>query len=202
MKPNLLLPKSFELLSDEDQEEYKALQKRLTSRVWRNNRNRRVDLFTEMISMIQKFCERNTPEDPLRHFVCGVCCFPGGIAVNIRQLRVLIGKCKASINGSLQKLGCCVAPKNTSMSAILCERIPLLRDNYHELREWSVRWLGPATPQPHIQVPKMEPPPEPTPETPAPSFVGNPSPGYELSVGADSDSFDIFCLPPDFLGDW
>lgn len=192
-------PRHFDMLSDDDKVSYKALQKNLSSKARRNHRNHRVDIFNNMLNTIQDFCQRNLPDDGVRHFVCGVCQLPGAIAVNARQLGVLIGRCKASINGSFQRLGCHVFPKNNNMLDILKERIPLLRDSYQDLREWSVRLVGPETPQPHIPKVDMFIPEEPKPQTPVPSIPtwGDYS---SLYIGATDDSQDdIFCLPPDFL---
>lgn len=196
-------PRHFDMLSEDDKVSYKSLQKDLSSKARRNHRNHRVDIFNNMLTTIQDFCQRNLPDDGVRHFVCGVCQLPGAIAVNARQLGVLIGRCKASINGSFQRLGCRVFPKNNNMLDTLKERIPLLRDNYQDLREWSVRIIGPETPQPHI--PKLDKfiADEPKPHTPVPSLPTWTECDSNLCSGAADDSqYDMFCLEPDFLYEW
>jgi hypothetical protein len=84
--------------------------------------------------------------------VCGVCWLLNGIVINNRQLEILIDKCKSSINGSLQKMGCSMLQSRNESSGSLSEAIPLLKNNFNELREWTVRLFIAATPQPTLPI--------------------------------------------------
>lgn len=143
------LPKYFNLLSAEDQKQYLELQSYLSSKECRNNRGRRLTKFSEILNSIHQFCIKNDENDVLRCMVCGVCWLPPkGIAINIRQLHVLLDKCKSSINGSLQRMGYNPLPPKNDLVNKLIEFIPNLKNNFSELREWTIRTLTILTPQP------------------------------------------------------
>lgn len=195
------IPKFFELLTAEDQQRYKELQEMFSSKQCRNNRNQRLSVFSEILKTVREFCEKGDANDSVRCMVCGYCTLPGGMAVNIRQLRVLVDKCKSSINGSLQRMGAVITPMKNEFAEMLQDKIPSLRSTFSELREWSIRQMSAATPQPSL--PKWNIKLEPasmhtTMPTPAPSlsqqFVPDSCQIYE---GGD----DPFCLTPKFLDD-
>ncbi|OHT03036.1 hypothetical protein TRFO_29647 [Tritrichomonas foetus] len=145
-----ILPKFFSLLCPLDQEQYEELQSYLSSKKCRNNRNKRVKKFSEMLSMIKDFCIRGETNDCDRCMVCGVCWLKNAIAINNRQLSLLIEKCKSSINGSLQRMGYIPLTTKSEIVNELYERIPILKGNFVELREWSLRYLSTQTPEPSV----------------------------------------------------
>ncbi|KAH0787308.1 potassium/sodium hyperpolarization-activated cyclic nucleotide-gated channel 1 [Histomonas meleagridis] len=209
---SIALPKYFETLSPEDQEEYKKLRAVLSSKDCRNNRGQRLTKFSEMLSAIQKFCIRNDQNDSNRCLVCGICWLPNGIAINTRQLRKLIDKCKSSINGSLQRIGfSAVSMKDDSYNKLYAV-IPQLKNNYKETREWSIRQATFSTPQAELPVFNPYPTPPnypPQAQTPHPNIT--PLPMSNDSFAQDYQSGDIppdpddwsdpFCLPPSFVFD-
>ncbi|KAH0792742.1 potassium/sodium hyperpolarization-activated cyclic nucleotide-gated channel 1 [Histomonas meleagridis] len=212
-----VMPKYFETLSPEDQEEYKKLRAILSSKDCRNNRGQRLTKFSEMLSAIQKFCIRNDQNDSNRCLVCGICWLPNGIAINTRQLRLLIDKCKSSINGSLQRIGfSAVSMKDDSYNKLYAV-IPQLKNNYKETREWSIRQTTFSTPQ--AEIPVFTPDQKYMFPTPAPTFpqVQTPQPNM-AQLGMSNNSFDPdyqnetippevddwndpFCLTPSFVFD-
>jgi hypothetical protein len=143
-------PKYFDLLSGDDQIRYTQLRATFSSQLCRNRRGRRLEGFSEMVTSIQAFCIRHDEDDWKRCLVCGVCWLPAGMAINNRQLSILIDKCKSSINGSLQKMGYTTLQSRTESSGPLCDAMPVLKDNFNELREWTVRLFVAATPQPKM----------------------------------------------------
>lgn len=143
-------PQYFNLISKEDQDKYSNLRSTLSSHVCRNRRGKRLETFAEMLNAIQIFCIRGDSDDWKRCLVCGVCWIPNGIAINTRQLGLLIDKCKSSINGSLQKMGYTTLQSRSESSAPLIEAIPALKSNFAELRQWTVRLFLAQTPQPVI----------------------------------------------------
>jgi hypothetical protein len=143
-------PKYFDVLTPSDQERYNELRATLSSQMCRNRRGKRLEGFSDMLASIRAFCIRRNEDDWKRCLVCGVCWLPNGIAINNRQLSILIDKCKSSINGSLQKMGYSTLQSRNESSSSLCEMIPLLKNNFNELREWTVRLFVAATPQPHL----------------------------------------------------
>ncbi|OHS93028.1 potassium/sodium hyperpolarization-activated cyclic nucleotide-gated channel 1 [Tritrichomonas foetus] len=143
-------PKFYSLLSDEDKAKYTKLRSTLSSHAMRNRRGKRVETFAEMLSAVQSFCIRGDADDWKRCVVCGVCWLSNGIAINNRQLGLLIDKCKSSINGSLQKMGYSTIQNRSDSNRPLIDAIPFLKNNFAELREWTVRYFQAATPQPNL----------------------------------------------------
>ncbi|KAK8893690.1 hypothetical protein M9Y10_022117 [Tritrichomonas musculus] len=139
-KTNEQFPQYWDILSDSDKSGYIALKKEInvfnTKRIFRD----RADSFTKILQLIQKYAERKEEDDWKRFLVCGICWVENGIAVNIRQLKILISKCKSSINGSLQKLGYLPSQLHVNTKLILFPLIPFLSKNYNELRQWTIRF--------------------------------------------------------------
>lgn len=144
----LQVPKYWNILSDFDKYHYNCLRMALSSQYGKNQRNKRIENFTEMLEIIKKFCVRGDGDDWRRFLVCGYCCFPEGIAINTRQLKILILKCKSSINGSLHKMGFNPNFGRAEACNSLLNAIPYLRENLNELRQWTVRKLQPHIPSP------------------------------------------------------
>lgn len=143
-------PKYFNLLNEEDQEQYTRLRSTLSSHICRNRRGKRLETFAEMLNAIKSFCIKGDSDDWKRCLVCGVCWLSNGIAINTRQLGLLIDKCKSSINGSLQKMGYSTLQSRSESAGPLTEAIPELKNNFTELREWTVRLFLARTPQPNL----------------------------------------------------
>ncbi|KAK8876333.1 hypothetical protein M9Y10_006531 [Tritrichomonas musculus] len=133
------IPKFYNLLSDADKLAYFAMQTQFTIALSRNQRNKRISMFNQILSIIQRFCIKKDKNDWIRCFVCGVMWLPEGIAINNQQLRILISKCKSSINGSLVRIGYTNNLGRAETSAALVKAVPLLKDNTSELRQWTLR---------------------------------------------------------------
>lgn len=131
-------PMFLNLLSTEDQKAYKDLQSILAAKDHRYNRNKRIVTFQDMLSQIKEFCVRGDSNDWKRYLVCGICWINNDIAINTRQLRILLGKSKSTINGAFSKMGYETLPfKNNDNH--LEEIIPFLKGNFSEARQWTVR---------------------------------------------------------------
>jgi hypothetical protein len=207
-------PKYIEMLTPSDQEQYNDLRSTLSSQMCRNRRGKRVEGFAEMLSSIQGFCIRHDDDDWKRCLVCGVCWLPNGIAINNRQLSILIDKCKSSINGSLQKMGYSTLQSRNESAESLSNAIPRLKNNFNELREWTVRLFMAATPQPNLPMysvntiyPFQSPVPsqyqafsiQPRIFIPQAQFLQHPPPAQPQSIVSFFD--DDITLPPAFLAD-
>ena len=145
-------PKFFDLLTDNDRVLYNNMRSGLSSHACRNRRGKRLETFGEMLKAIKTFCIRNDEDDWKRCLVCGVCWLSNGIAINTRHLSLLIDKCKSSINGSLQKLGYTTLQSRQESNDQLSEFIPILKNNFNELREWTIRQQVPHEGQQQQQV--------------------------------------------------
>lgn len=195
-------PQFLDLLSGDDIEGYNNLKEQLSSPHCRNQRNKRLENFSEMLNTIKAYAVRGDENDWKRCLVCGVVWLTSGIAINTRQLRILINKCKSSINGSLHRMGYSTVMSRGDTSSQLVDMIPILRNNFSELRQWTVRQTNVSTPQPMIA--RYQPMVAPLSATPMP-FSGIPMsislPQTSQIVPEDDTDFfgDALALP---LMDW
>jgi hypothetical protein len=137
----MALPKYWDLLSSDDQHLYITLQETVSAPTRKNRRNRSLQTFGEIIDAIKSFVIRNDSDDWKRSLVCGICWLSadGPIGINTRQLRLLVSKCKSSINGSFQLLGFGNVSTGTDCSVSISRIFPVLRHNFSELRQWTLR---------------------------------------------------------------
>jgi hypothetical protein len=133
------LPRYWELLDEQDRAQYRRLREEFLAGNFRHTRNARLEQFDAILEKIRQYAERGDDNDWRRFLVCGVCWLHNAIAINTRQLRLLVAKCKSSINGSLQKMGYTTHVSHSESWRILFPRIPSLQGNFPELRQWSVR---------------------------------------------------------------
>ena len=133
------LPNFFHLLSEYDRIQYSYLRMNLSTPLNKNQRNKRVETFADSLSAIKLFCVRGDQDDWKRCLVCGVAWLGDNVAINTRQLRLLIFKCKSSINGSLLKMGFNVTVGRTETSHEIVQQFPIIRDNTSEIRQWTIR---------------------------------------------------------------
>lgn len=173
------MPMFFDLLDDDDKEKYNELRKVISNSDKRYKKNKRIESLQEALDLIQKFCIRNDLDNWKRFLVCGVCWMGQDIAINTRQLRLLIDKCKSSINGALSKMGYSTAPIKSSITAALLTYIPYLKGNFVEQRQWTVRRKIQFSPLPPIRgnvIPSYNMYPFQTPEPGTPFIPWNYSP--------------------------
>lgn len=196
-------PKFYDILNEDDRQRYCTLRTTLSSNLCRNCRGKRLENFNEMLAAIKSFCMRGDDDDWKRCLVCGVCWLPVGIAINNRQFSLLISKCKSSINGSLQRMGFGTIQSRSESTKVLSDALPLLKDNFVELREWSVRQYVANTPQPTnpiVQKPPVLPEPFASPNPSLPTMPINPQtswvpPSLSEPMLAQPDK-DVPDLPP------
>lgn len=137
--PEKVRPAFFDLLTESDKEKYDVLREELSSTDRKFKRYKRITSLQDALAAIQEYCSRGDKDDWKRALVCGVCWMGGDIAINTRQLRLLINKCKSSINGALAKMGFSSVPIKGDSSSQLVQAIPFLKGNFLEQRMWTVR---------------------------------------------------------------
>lgn len=135
-------PKFWKLLSDEDQITYKKIQDALSQPSLKNKRNTKIDDFTDIIDAIEMYQNHNMQDKWRRCLACGFLKFDGGVAVNTSQLRILVLRCKTSINTSLKGMGYTIISGRASDCEELLNEIPCLKGNPSELRQWTVRYYA------------------------------------------------------------
>ena len=104
-----------------------------------NLRNKRIETFNEAIQEIKKYAVRGTPDDWKRCLVCGILWLPNGIAINTHQLRLILFKCKSSINGSLLQMGYDITCGRSESANTISSEFSILKEMPTEIRQWTVR---------------------------------------------------------------
>jgi hypothetical protein len=99
---------------------------------------------------------RNNEDDWKRGLACGLFWFPPEetVAVCPRQLRLLISKCKSSINASFQILGYGMGVAGADCCNLIVRHLPPLGDSFHEMRQWTLRQKHSGAGQ-YLAVPEM-----------------------------------------------
>lgn len=168
--PSDQTPAFFALLNEADRKGYETLRAELSSSDRKFKRYKRVKSLQDALMEIQRFCRRGADDDWKRYLVCGVCWVGFDIAINTRQLRLLINKCKSSINGALAKMGYSTAPIKGDLSRGLVMAIPFLKGNFAEQRMWTIRRRNVASPAPVMSLGMMSSP------YPGMSYIVTPQP--------------------------
>jgi hypothetical protein len=133
------IPQHFHLLSAEDTSHYLRLRDEFRLSRERSKRGDRIKEFLDQLMRIRSFVQLQDGQDWKRSLVCGVFFLDDGLAMNIQQLRVLLGKCKSSINGSIQKLGSSAQGHSQDLGEELSTRIPPCYHDFNELKKWTIR---------------------------------------------------------------
>jgi hypothetical protein len=141
------LPTYWELLNEPDKANYLNMRQALSSSACKHCRNHTQEMNQEIIGTIQAFVMRNDGDDWKRGLVCGICWLNSAIAVNTRQLRILISRCKSSINSMFQHIGFSTVPTTTDYATALATYFPIIKDNFAELRQWTIRAVKPPEPE-------------------------------------------------------
>lgn len=146
-------PEYINFLSIEDKELYEHIQKNVSSQNFRYKRNRQLVILTDALNSIRKYCEKDEEGKWKRYLVCGICWFDDYIAINTRQLQLLISKSKSSINWSLSKMGYITVKIKNNGATKLVKAIPFLSLSTKEFRKWSLRKKDPLPDE--IATPKV-----------------------------------------------
>jgi hypothetical protein len=148
------LPLYWALLSDTNKGEYLAMRQALSSSACKHRRNHSKEINQDIVTTIRSFVMRNDADDWKRGLVCGICWLDADIAINTRQLRLLLSKCKSSINAMFQAIGYSTVPTTNDFAGALATLFPVIKDNFGELRKWTIRSakVGDVT----IQIPRTD----------------------------------------------
>jgi hypothetical protein len=138
--PGQSTPDFFERLSTSDQAGYLVLQSDLSRTELRYNRFHRLETVQSIFDAARAFCQRGDHQDGTRCAACGIAWLPGDeIALNTRQLRILIAKSKSSINGAIAKMNYAAVPSHEGEIERLCIAMPVLRGHPRAVRQWTIR---------------------------------------------------------------
>ena len=98
-----------------------------------------MDAFVQRLQRIRSYVERGDGDDWKRGLVCGIIFLTNSIAIHIQQFRLLLGKCKSSINGSLQQIGFIAHPQGGPIEQELYFKVPIFQREHSEVKKWTVR---------------------------------------------------------------
>ena len=133
------IPQYWERLSEIDREEYIKIKNEFSSTNKQTKKYKSSIVFSDFISKLRRYVMKGDFQDKNRALVCGIYWTENKIAINTRQLSLLISKCKSSINGSFQALGYGMIPVNAYSSASLIRMFPELGASFADLRQWTFR---------------------------------------------------------------
>lgn len=140
LMPSGPIPNHWFLLSDGDRGAYLKLRSRFYDEISKSKRGERIDIFIDRLNLVRAYLDRDESDKWKRCIVCGICFLESALAINIQQLRMLLGKCKSSINGSLQQLGYTAKPSTNEIDLELQQIVPIFKDDHAEFKKWTIRF--------------------------------------------------------------
>ena len=139
LAPDDNLPNHWELLSKSDLDKYIKLRDHFYEDLRKSRKGERLETFVDKLREIQGYIENGDGDQWKRSVVCGIVFLSNSLAINIQQLRILLGKCKSSINGSLQQLGYTSLPQGAPLDKELTSKIPIFKSEKSEAKKWTIR---------------------------------------------------------------
>jgi hypothetical protein len=129
------------MLDSHDQRGYLALRKQFGPLTTRTSQDRLAATYRFILRQIDGFANRGDGNDWKRCLVCGIAWSDGAIAVSTRQLSLLIGRSKSSINTGLQAVG--TSPASVDRVRLLLRTFPIFLGNCAGIRQWTIRAMAP-----------------------------------------------------------
>lgn len=127
------------ILDSDDLRDYLILRNKFLSEIAKSPRGEKIEVFTNRLNEIRRYVVRNDGNDWKRSFATGIIFLGDSIAINIKQLINLLGKCKSSINGSLHQLGYVARPASKESDEELLNTVPFFSENRREIKKWTIR---------------------------------------------------------------
>ena len=127
-------------LSDTDREKYLQLRRAFSSSACRNQRNSRGRTFERLLTLVRDFVFSSPHGKTKRSLACGIFWLPDGtIAINTKNLGILMDRCKSSLNGLFKSIGYLPVPNNKDAVRDFVESHKDLGISFADLRKWSIR---------------------------------------------------------------
>jgi hypothetical protein len=158
------LPLYWELLTRNDLDSYVQLRKDFYDEMNKSKKGERLEAFVRRLMKVRSFIERGDNDDWKRGLVCGIIFLENSLAIHIQQFRLLLGKCKSSINGSLQAIGFVANPQGGPIEKELYYKVPIFQRERSDIKKWTVRYckapINPfgrkVPPLPKVELPKNQ----------------------------------------------
>ena len=129
-------------LSQADKVEYHRLRNNFHQNQKMSCKDRRLVSFSNELITILHYIEHSEIGRENRTVMVGVCFAGPFIGVNTRQLKNFLGRCKSSINGSLQQLGYVALKTKSKARTCILSILPSLINDQNNLRQWTIRWAS------------------------------------------------------------
>ncbi|EAY11135.1 hypothetical protein TVAG_359150 [Trichomonas vaginalis G3] len=137
--PDNNMPLHWEILSKTDLTGYLSLRNFFYEQIHKSRKGERLDSLSDKLNLIKKYVDSSEQDKWKRCKVCGIIFFDETLIINIQQLRILLGKCKSSINGSLQQLGYTSLPQGAPFGQAAISQYEFLVNDKSEVKKWTVR---------------------------------------------------------------
>ena len=139
-------PAHYDILTDEDKAGYQELRKSLQSAFSLAPRSSKIsDSFESVVEQLRRYIICGDASAELRRsLVCGIMWIDNVVAINTRQLCIIVGKCKSSVNSGLQAIGYTTIPTDANTATALTKAFPFMKSDFGEMRQWTFR-LMPVT---------------------------------------------------------
>lgn len=128
-------PDFFDLLKKEDKDKYWNLFNYISNLEKKCKRYRKAKWLVETFNLIRLFCVQNDADDWKRCLVCGIFWIDNDIVINTSQLKLLICRCKATINQTLSEMGYVSIQINEKYLS----KLPFLKNDNNEHKKWNIR---------------------------------------------------------------
>jgi hypothetical protein len=125
-------------LSDHDRARYADLGARL-KRSPRDVHDRRGICLERELRAVLEFVDSESAGFETRSVLAGIAFAGRYLAINTRQLSQLLGRCKSSINGSLQDLGYSAVESRAQVRNCVVQLLPSMANEPQSIKQWSVR---------------------------------------------------------------
>ena len=129
-------------LSKDDQIEYIKLRLKFHQQQRSSGKDSRVASFHSELLTTRNYIERRQHGKEERSIICGVCFAGRYICINTRLLKYFLGRCKSSINGSIQQMGYVALKTKTKAKNCILAVMHSLVDDANNLRQWTVRCIS------------------------------------------------------------
>jgi hypothetical protein len=98
------------------------------------------DHFQEAVDRINTFVvSEDSVATQRRSLVCGIIWCGDCIAINTRQLCLLLRKCKSSVNNGFQAIGYHRVTEDTEIAMALARAFPFMKSDLSQARQWTFR---------------------------------------------------------------
>lgn len=134
-----LPPAYWNMLSQDDKNEYMRLRQSFHHGQKISSKDRRIVTFRKELNAVLHFLERSEENKEARCVLTGVCFAGKVVCVNTRQLKSFLSRCKSSINGSFQQLGYVALRTKAKAKNCVITALPSLQNQQHILRQWTCR---------------------------------------------------------------